>query len=84
MATLHEAQGRIGLLAPYMRPIYPGAQAAGSALTVLNHPGDNTMMHVAAAEWRPGDMVVAALSADDSDAMLGDLLATSYRPHGGV
>jgi 4-hydroxy-4-methyl-2-oxoglutarate aldolase len=84
VATIHEAQGRIGLLAPYMRPIYAGALAAGSALTVLNHPGDNTMMHVAAAECQPGDMVVVALSADNSDAMLGDLLATSFRAHGGV
>lgn len=84
VATIHEAQGRIGLLAPYMRPIYPGAQATGSALTVLSHPGDNTMLHVAAAECQPGDMVVVALSADNSDAMLGDLLATSFRAHGGV
>ena len=84
VATIHEVQGRVGLLAPYMRPIYPGARAAGSALTVLAHPGDNTMLHVAAAECQSGDMIVVALSAENSDGMLGELLATSFRAHGGV
>ena len=84
VATIHEAQGRIGLLAPHIRPIYPGAHAVGSALTVLTHPGDNTMLHVAAGECQPGDIVVVALSADNSDGMLGELLATSFRAHGGV
>ena len=84
VATVHEAQGRVGLLSPALRPIYPAAKVAGSALTVLAHPGDNLMMHVAAALCRPGDIIVVALSSENSDAMLGELLATSYRAHGAV
>jgi 4-hydroxy-4-methyl-2-oxoglutarate aldolase len=84
VATIHEAQGRTGLLAPYLRPIYPGAKAVGSALTVLAHPGDNLMMHVAADLCHPGDVIVVALSSANTDAMLGDLLATSFRAHGGL
>ena len=84
VATVHEAQGRTGLLHPDMRPVYAGAKCAGAALTVLAHPGDNTMMHVAAALCRPGDIIVVALSSENRDAMLGELLATSYRAHGGV
>jgi 4-hydroxy-4-methyl-2-oxoglutarate aldolase len=84
VATIHEAQGRTGLLAPYMRPVYPGARVAGNALTVLGHPGDNTMLHVAASVCQPGDVIVFALSADNSDGMLGELLATSFRAHGGL
>jgi 4-hydroxy-4-methyl-2-oxoglutarate aldolase len=67
-----------------MRPIYPGARAVGSALTVLAPPGDNMMMHVAADLCQPGDLVVVAVSSENTDAMLGDLLATSFRAHGGV
>jgi len=84
VATIHEAMGRVGLLQPYMRPIYPGAQLCGTAVTVLLHPGDNWMMHVVAEQIRPGDVVVAALTAECSDGFFGDLLATSFRAQGAV
>ena len=75
--------GRVGLMKPYLRPIYPGAQLCGSAVTVLMQPGDNWMLHVAAEQLREGDVVVAACTADSEDGFFGELLATSFRARGG-
>jgi 4-hydroxy-4-methyl-2-oxoglutarate aldolase len=81
-ATVHEAMGRVGLLQPYMRPISAGDRIAGNAVTVLVHPGDNWMIHVAVEMLRPGDVMVVAVSAENQDGMFGDLLATSLIAHG--
>ncbi len=84
VATVHEAMGRTGLMKPYMRPIYTGGRIAANAVTVLTHPGDNWMLHVAVEMCQPGDVLVVALSAENSDGMFGDLLATSLKSRGVV
>jgi 4-hydroxy-4-methyl-2-oxoglutarate aldolase len=81
-STVHEAYGRAGLMKPYLRPAWAGGEAAGTAVTVLAHPGDNWMIHVAVEQCRPGDILVVGCSADNTDGMFGDLLATSLKARG--
>jgi 4-hydroxy-4-methyl-2-oxoglutarate aldolase len=82
VATIHEAQGRAGLMRPYMRPVYSAARVAGPAITVLCHPGDNLMIHAAVEVCSAGDVLVIATTAESTDGMFGELLAISCRAHG--
>jgi 4-hydroxy-4-methyl-2-oxoglutarate aldolase len=82
VSTVHEAMGRVGLMKPYMRPIWAGAEIAGPAVTVLAQPGDNWMIHVAVEQCQKGDVLVVGCTADNTDGMFGDLLGTSLKARG--
>jgi len=82
VATVHEAMGRVGLLRPYIRPVYTGATLCGPAVTVLLQPGDNWMFHVAAEQVRPGDVIAAGCTTESEDGFFGELLATSLAARG--
>jgi 4-hydroxy-4-methyl-2-oxoglutarate aldolase len=82
VASAHEAYGRFGLMKPYLRPVWSGAETAGTAVTVLAQPGDNWMIHVAVEQCQPGDILVVGCTTDNTDGMFGDLLATSLMARG--
>ena len=82
VATVHEAMGRVGLMRPYIRPIYAGAKLCGTAVTALLQPGDNWMLHVATEQVQDGDVVVAGCTTESEDGFFGELLATSMRARG--